>query len=108
MNDNHQIAISTNHAKKRTKDRTGLSKKLADKNAQKALDFGITHGETKGSLKKLIDALYFKNKSANNIRIYHRDIYIFQNEVLITIIDLPNRYAAAADKLQKRKKADAS
>lgn len=39
--------VVTEHSVKRTKDRLGLSKKLADKNVQKALEFGITHSDAK-------------------------------------------------------------
>ena len=100
----NKIAITTDHLKKRIKQRTGLSKKIADKQSQKALDNGITHAETKGNLKKFIDGLYLSHRNANNIRIYHREVFLFRNEVAITVINLPQRYSAAADKLQKRKK----
>lgn len=93
----------TKHGIKRTKERVGLSKKLADKNAQKALDFGIKHSETKGSLNKFMNALYLKYKNSNNTRVYNRKVYLFHNEILITVINLPNKFSAAADKIQKRK-----
>ena len=95
--------VVTNHGEQRVKDRLGLSKKLADKISQKALEHGIKHSETKGSLKRYIDALYLKHKKANNIRIYHRKVYLFKEEILITVLNLPNRYSAITDKLQKNK-----
>lgn len=65
------------HAAKRTKERVGLSKKIADKNAQKALDEGITHAETRGSLNRYLNHIYFSNKSINNVRIYqHMSTYL--------------------------------
>lgn len=39
--------VMTNHSVKRTKERIGLSKKIADKNAQRALEYGVTHSEAK-------------------------------------------------------------
>lgn len=42
--------VMTNHSVKRTKERIGLSKKIADKNAQRALEYGVTHSEAKGGL----------------------------------------------------------
>lgn len=39
--------VMTNHSVKRTKERIGLSKKIADKNAQRALEYGITHSEAR-------------------------------------------------------------
>ena len=50
----------TDHAVQRTKERVGLPKRSAEKNAQKALESGIRHCETKGSLNRYITALYWK------------------------------------------------
>ena len=71
----------TDHAVQRTKERVGLPKRSAEKNAQKALENGIRHCETKGSLNRYITALYWKQKTANNIRIYCNNVYIFNNSV---------------------------
>lgn len=96
-------AIVTDHGEQRIKDRLGLSKKIADKISQKALERGVSHSETKGSFKKYVDALYLKHRKANNIKIYHRKVYLFKDEVLITVLNLPNKFSTTADKLQKNK-----
>lgn len=100
-----EVAQSTRHSKQRTKDRLGLSKKLADKKAQEALDFGLRHGELVGQLKKYATSLYFYNETANNIRIYQQKVYIFRDTKLITILNLPQNLCTVASKLQKRKDA---
>lgn len=96
-------AVVTDHGTQRIKDRLGLSKKIADKVSQKALENGVSHNETKGSFKRYIDSLWFKHQKANNIKIYHRKIYLFRDEILITVLNLPNKYSTIADKLQKNK-----
>ncbi|WP_426455428.1 hypothetical protein ACP26L_36110 (plasmid) [Paenibacillus sp. S-38] len=96
-------ATMTHHGKQRTKDRMGLSKKLADKKAQEALDFGASHAETSGRLNKYFTSLYFRHQTANNIRIYHRYVYLFAGTTVITILHLPKDLIAAAEKAQKRK-----
>lgn len=83
----------TDHAVQRTKERVGLPKRSAEKNAQKALESGIRHCETKGSLNRYITALYWKQETANNIRIYCNNVYIFNNDVLITVFPLPRCFA---------------
>lgn len=93
----------TNHSIQRTKDRLGLSKKIADKNAQKALEFGITHSETKGNLKKFLDKLYLSERKANNMRIYNHNVYCFDNKTLITVINLPSNLCKVADKIANSK-----
>ncbi len=57
--------------------------------ARKAFDKGITHAQTKGKLNKWITRLYFKNKKANNIRLYGDKAYIFCRETLVTVIQIP-------------------
>lgn len=96
-------AIATKHSKKRVKKRAGVSKKLTNKLADKALIYGVTHSEAKGNLKKYMDGLFLSHRNANNTRIYNRKVYIFKDEVLITFMNLPNNLSQAADKLQKRK-----
>lgn len=94
---------TTKHSKKRIKERLGLSKNLTDKLAKKALEEGITHKETTGRLNKYIAGLYFYNKKANNIRIYNQKVYIFYNQKLITVHDLPtNLKKIEQDILKKR------
>lgn len=57
--------------------------------ANKAFEEGITHSQTKGRLNKWVTSLYFKNKSANNIRLYGDKAYIFCDKVLVTVIQIP-------------------
>lgn len=95
----------TDHAVKRTKERVGISKRIAEKNAEKALEFGIRHSETTGSLNKYISALYFKQHTANNMRVYCGNVYVFCGNVLVTIIPLPAKYRKIAEKI-KRKRED--
>lgn len=93
----------TEHSIRRTKDRVGLSKKIADKNAQKALEFGIKHSESKGGLRRYLDKLFLSNRNANNVRIYHRYVYLFHNNRLITIMNLPHKFYDVADQIQRQK-----
>lgn len=78
------------HASKRLKERCGLQKKSQDRMAQKALTDGITHAQTKGRLNRWITKLYFKNPSVNNMRLYGEQIYLFADETLVTVMQIPN------------------
>lgn len=79
----------TKHAENRLKERNGLNKKSIERISKKALEVGIKHSETKGKLNKWITSLYFYNKKANNIRLYGDKAYIFCDEDLVTIIQIP-------------------
>ncbi len=91
------------HARKRTKERIGLSKKTVERNAEKAFEFGITHKEAKGQLKKYLTKLFLTNRTINNLRVYHRYVYLFAGNTLVTVIPLPNNLIDLADKIQDRK-----
>ena len=93
----------TKHSKERTKERLGLSKKLTEKNAEKALKYGVTHAELTGRLKRYADSIFLEQENANNMRFYHRAVYVFQGQKLITLFPVPNRLVPLADKAQKKK-----
>ena len=96
----------TKHAMKRTKERLGLPKRVSEKNAEKALLYGIRHKETSGSLHRYIEVLYWKNQAANNIRIYCNSVYIFNDDTLITVFPLPQKYRKTVDRLRKERPND--
>ena len=99
------MACVTNHAIKRTKERLGLSKKLAAKNAERALTEGIQQKETSGSLNRFMEALYWKNRTANNVRIYCDYVYVFHDSVLITVYPLPQKYRKTANMIRKARES---
>lgn len=80
----------TKHGDKRLKERCGFNKNARERMAKKAFEEGITHAQTKGRLNKWISSLYFKNREANNIRIYGEKAYIFCDDRLVTVIPVPN------------------
>ena len=78
------------HAEKRLRERCGLNSKSCNRMANRAFESGIKHKETKGKLCKWIDSLYFRDGSANNIRLYGDKAYIFCNDILVTVIQIPS------------------
>jgi hypothetical protein len=85
-------AIVTTHAKKRIKRRLGFNKRIIQSISDEALLHGISHSETRGRLNRYITKIYFRNKAANNIKIYKEKIFIFTDNRLITILSLPNQF----------------
>lgn len=96
------MARVTDHAARRTKERLGISKRAAEKNAEKALQTGIRHCDTSGGLNRYISALYWRHQTANNVRIYCDNVYIFHDSVLITVFPLPQKYRKTAAKIKRR------
>lgn len=97
------MANITYHGEQRIKDRVGISKKIADKVADKALQFGIRHCEVSGELKRFLDKIYLSYKKSNNTRIYNQKVYLFNGVTLITVLDLPNKFFKVVEKIKKQK-----
>lgn len=94
----------TKHAEKRMKERIGLNKKTIDKVAIKAMKEGLKHRELKGSLLKHVSELYLRYKKANNIRVFNNKVYLFREDVLITVVPLPFKYTKIYLKIKNAKK----
>ena len=93
----------TAHGKERMMERCKIKARSTDRIAQIAFEKGLTHAETTGSLHKYADSLYLYNRQANNIRLYGGKIYIFCNDVLVTVYDIPKHYLPIVNKLMRRR-----
>lgn len=96
----------TDHAYEMAKERLSINKTAFLKLAEKAFKEGMGHKDSVGNLKKWIDGLYLKYKTANNIRIYGENIFIFSGKNLVTVYQVPNNLRKAALKNQKEKQGD--
>lgn len=80
----------TAHAKRRLKERCGVSKNSAMDMAERAFDKGISFENASADLKKYISSVYIRHeKIGDNIRIYGNMVYIFDNRTLITVYPIP-------------------
>lgn len=100
MDDNVTV---TRHAEKRIRQRLGINKSATERTAEKALERGVTHAEAKGKLHRHLDGIFLLTYKPTNLRVYNHSVYLFNGTTLITVLPLPNRFWAYADKLQKRK-----
>lgn len=97
------IEVSS-HAKERMKERCKIKLKSAERLARIAFKKGLTQTETTGALNGYINSLYLYNGKANNIRLYGDKIYIFCNDVLVTVLDTPKRFLNTVNILMRRKR----
>lgn len=93
----------TKHGSHRIRERCGLNKKSVEKIARKALEDGLHHKDAVGNLKKFLSGLYLSKRNANNMRIYNQKIFMFRNERLITVINLPSQFFSTVEKIKNRK-----
>ena len=99
--------ILTKHAEGRSRKRLGLNKKSVEKDSQAAFENGITHAEAKGHLKRFIDKLFLSHQKATNIRVYNGGVYLFAQNVLITIVPLPGHLRKISESIQRKKAQNA-
>lgn len=90
----------TRHGDRRMRERMGIPRKSVQRMATRALREGIPRTETKGSLRRYLDALYHYNENANNIRVWSEKVWIFSGNTLITVLDLHQRYKNRANGIQ--------
>lgn len=81
--------IISEHAFGRAKRRLQLRGNSLVRFARKALNEGIGFREATGKLSKYIKREYKYFYIANNIRIYGHVVYFFKNNVLLTVLELP-------------------
>lgn len=96
--------IVTKHAKQRMMQRCGLNDKSSVRLAEIAYEKGLKHRDLTGNLKKWVDSLYFHNCKANQIRLYGDKAYIFQNKILITVIQIPYNLVKEVVRISRERK----
>jgi hypothetical protein len=78
----------TTHGKNRMKERCGIPKRAAERNAQRAYDKGTTYDNTHGKLREYIDRRS-DTTSITDIRVWDGNIYVFYGETLLTVYPIP-------------------
>lgn len=96
--------IITKHGQKRAKERLGLNKSAISRNARRALENGLAREDLDGKLKRYVDATWEQYRSANNLRLYHRVLYVFDNNILITMFFVPRKFFGHSDSIEKRQR----
>ena len=94
----------TKHGGKRSRERVGIPKKAVDRNAKNALEKGVRYEDTCGAMRRYLDWLYLKGSGeANNMRVYGDHVYLFHDEILITVLNVTPEHRKQAARLQRKK-----
>lgn len=99
------MAILTKHASMRLLQRCGIQKKTQAKVVRRAWRHGLTHSESSvdPNLKRWIDGLYLSQRKPNKILLYGNGAYLFKDDVLITVIHIPESLQDSVNRLRKEK-----
>lgn len=84
------MPVITRHGKRRLRERAGVTGGNATRHAQKVLSHGITHAQSCGQLRELMNKQFLMHKRANNLRYYGCKLYIFNGETIITVLNVPD------------------
>lgn len=80
----------TKHGSERMEERTGLSKSSQEKMFQLALTSGTERNNYTGQFGRYLDKLMLSQKA--QIKIYGNFIYIYKQNSLITVLNVPTKY----------------
>jgi len=94
----------TLHGKNRIHERCGIKVKSAERLANIAFEKGLCQSDVSGSLHGYLVSLYDFNGQANNIRMYGDKIYIFCNDVLVTVYDTPKRFQNTINHIMRKRR----
>lgn len=99
------MAILTKHASARMLQRCGIQKKTQAKVVRRAWRHGLTHSESSvdPNLKRWIDGLYLSQRKPNKILLYGNGAYLFKDNILLTVIHIPESLQDSVNRLRKEK-----
>lgn len=99
------MAILTKHASARMLERCGIQKKTQSKIVRRVWRHGLTHSESSvdSNLKRWIDGLYLSHRKPNKILLYGNGAYLFKDDVLITVILIPESLQKSVNQLRETK-----
>ena len=89
----------------RMSQRCGIQKKTQAKVVRRAWRHGLTHSESSvdPNLKRWIDGLYLSQRKPNKILLYGNGAYLFKDDILITVIHIPENLQDSVNRLRKEK-----
>lgn len=82
----------TDHARKRMRERLHVDDGKAKHIAWQAIMHGKQHKDTTGELSAYLTETYLKTGRTNNMRIYQGFLFLFRDNTLITVYELPKYY----------------
>ena len=87
-----EACTATNHAFSRAKERLGLNKSGLNNLMHKAEREGRDRSMVRGGLRNYMNDLWAKNQTADNIKVYGENIFVFDGRVLITLYPVPKKF----------------
>lgn len=94
------------HATKRIRERLGLPKKAAQSEAERAFEKGLRIDELCGRLRRFLDRKHLILRDGADYRITPAAIYVIKNDVLVTVMPVPEELRGLVMNAWKEKHGD--
>lgn len=86
----------TDHAIERAKERLGWNRAALVRMMGKVLAEGLPQRETRGRLRRYLDAMSRDHRKGDGNRIWSNHLFVIQGGTLVTVIELPKEHQRAA------------
>lgn len=93
----------TQHARQRGRERLHWSPAVLERMAPRVLKDGLSLADTAGSLRRYLERQIITHRKGGNIRVWSHHVFVFERDVLITVMPLPAEQRANADKITAKK-----
>ena len=94
--------IITDHAYEKGKERLGLKREAFERLAEKAFNQGLSHKDVAGTLERYFSSVYLSHRNANNSKVYGINLFLFRDNILITVYKLEPKLANLVLKLKAK------
>lgn len=98
--------LITKHAACRLHQRSGLNKKSMQRIVDNVYISGYPIDATKGGLKRWMAKIAANNLNAQDLRLYGDKLYIFSDNVLVTVLNVPNDLKKNMKKMIEKESSD--
>lgn len=98
------IVVVSEHALRRSKERLGLNTNATLRAACNALKKGFRRHEAAGDFYKYLEHQWLMYERHLDLLVWGEHIYIFDDNVLVTMYLMPNKYKRVAVKIATRRR----
>ena len=90
------------HGAMRMRQRMGIPKKATQRIAERAFERGLKREDAKGAVRKWMNDSFYAYGTGDNMRMYGDKLYIFCDNTLVTVLQVPTEIKDKAQILKKK------
>lgn len=71
--------------------------------ANLAIERGVKRTDITGGLRRYLDDLYYEKSLYPDIYVYNNSVFLFVNDVLVTVLSLPTKYHGTMVNIKRKR-----